>query len=166
MDFVGHIESVDDQRPLLRDVWRSLTAAIDDLSGIDPKAGRNPFTGDSVLFNAPDDSVRLMRDGTELGGFSWAMDDSPIVNVDAAPNHIESVVVRATELADCINCQFVRADVGSSIRLENSLAIHRSVQHGFYARPSAHLGSLATGRMALVQSLVVQASFASFRAVS
>ena len=39
-------------------------------------------------------------------------------------------------------------------------------QHGFYARPSAHLPTFWQRAMALVQSFVVQASFASFRAVS
>lgn len=43
--------------------------------------------------------------------------------------------------------------------------MHRDTQHGFYARPAAHLGSLATG-LGLGTIFVVQASFASFRAVS
>ena len=50
--------------------------------------------------------------------------------------------------------------------MANSSGGSRGVQHGFYARPSAHRSSFVQAPAGLVQSFVVQTPFASFRAVS
>lgn len=113
MEHVGHIESSDDAQPLTYDAWLAFIAATDDLHGIPPREGINPFTREPTLFRSPEDSVRLVRDDAEIGFFAWAQDDSAAVNVTCADDCREKVVTAARGFAQVLGCVFSEFQVDS-----------------------------------------------------
>ena len=107
INFIGTIESPAGAPPIEFEAWVALIDSRRELVRGEPRRGINPFSGKPTTFQPARDVCTLTVDGSNLGSFSWARDDSNAVCVFG---ELTSIRDHAVEIANQLGGVFKLAD--------------------------------------------------------
>lgn len=114
MEFLGAITMSCGSTPLERDRWRMLCASHPNLAPVPSISRRNPFKPAVMMeLRVPNDTVRVVVSGVEVGRMEWGMNDSSSINVWGTNRSVISV---ARQIAFSLSAIFVELDVVTLFR--------------------------------------------------
>ena len=104
--YYGTISPTKAASTFTRESWLAYIATATDLSRPEPQIGRNPFTGDSVTFQPPADTVHFAPNGEHIASFGWSQNDEAMITVAFDDPHADTAVERARKIADAMEAEF------------------------------------------------------------
>ena len=106
MEYIGQIEAKADDSALTCNRWLQFIAERSELVRAPARMVRNPATGQMIEARPPPDTVQLIREGANLGSFSWAPDGSAAVDVMCCDGCRKLMAKAAREFAHVLGGRF------------------------------------------------------------
>lgn len=106
MEYIGQIEAKADDEALTCNRWLEFIAERSELVHAPSRMVRNPATGQMIEARPPPDAVQLIRQGANLGSFSWAQDGSAAVDVMCCDGYRKFMAEAAREFAHMLGGRF------------------------------------------------------------
>jgi hypothetical protein len=110
MDLLGTIEPTA-ATSAGRNEWLTLVGTHPSLAPVPPRQGINPFTKEPMQYKAAPDTARVLVEGSEVGYFAWAEDDSQVLAVWSDAGAEKQVSAVASDVAARLGWQFVPSGV-------------------------------------------------------
>lgn len=88
-----------------RDAWVALINQHPSLAHIASTQGTNPFTRETIETRPPETSALILFNGNEVGTIYWAMDDSPMLIVDADTDEAKPMI---DNIASFLDARFIQ----------------------------------------------------------
>lgn len=107
MVYVGRIEALPRSAGIDQSRWIALIGAYDSLAPVPPLKGINPFTREPCEYKAPVSTAIVRVNAVDVGSISWAVDDSPMLDVYAEDDSVTLVANLADEIAKVLGARFV-----------------------------------------------------------
>jgi hypothetical protein len=98
----GAIMPVGGGKGFSREAWRRLIGSRPELQRPASKQTRNPFTGEAMTVDPPEDAAEVMLEGRVVGEAYWSLSDDPLVNVSVDL----AVIFLVTEWAAALGGEF------------------------------------------------------------